>query len=46
MHNISITALMVFAVAPFVAFSIRTHTTHLKAKESERAWNVIAKFIV
>lgn len=44
-NNISIEALMIFPVALFVAFSIRTHATRLKEKESERAWKIVEKFI-
>jgi hypothetical protein len=44
--TMSIAALMIFAVAPFAALSLKTHSTRLKAKESERAWKLVGKFIV
>ena len=37
---------MIFAVAPFATFSIRMHTVRQKEKESERAWKIVAKYIV
>jgi hypothetical protein len=45
-NTVSVAALMILAVAPFAALSIRKHSTRLKAKESERAWELVAKYIV
>jgi hypothetical protein len=46
MHDdISIAALMIFAVAPFVASSIRMYVARHRAEESERAWKIVEKFI-
>jgi hypothetical protein len=47
MHNdVSIAALIIFAACPLVAFSIRTYIARYRAEESERAWKIVAKFIV
>jgi hypothetical protein len=47
MHNgVSIAALIIFAGCPLVAFSLRTYLARYKAEESERAWKIVAKFIV
>jgi hypothetical protein len=46
-NTLSIAALAMFTVAPFAAFSIRTRSSRRqKAKESEKAWEMVAKFIV
>ena len=46
-NTISIAALAMFTVAPFAALSIsRTRSRRLKAKESEKSWEMVAKFIV
>lgn len=44
-NTISIAALMMLTVAPFAALSMRTRSSR-KAKESEKAWEMVAKFIV
>jgi hypothetical protein len=47
MHNtMSVAALMIFAVAPFAALSLKTYATRTKTEESEKAWELVAKFIV
>jgi hypothetical protein len=46
MHNtMSIAVLMIF-VAPFAALTLKTHSSRVKAKKSERSWELVAKFIV
>jgi hypothetical protein len=46
MHDTaSITALMIF-VAPFAALTLKTHSSRVRARKSERAWELMAKLIV
>jgi hypothetical protein len=33
-------------IAPVIALSIRTNAGRHKAREFERAWNIVAKYIV
>jgi hypothetical protein len=33
-------------LSPVIVLSIRTNAVRSKAKESEKSWNIVAKFIV
>jgi hypothetical protein len=46
LNTISLAALIMFTVAPFAALSFKTHSTRLQIRKSERAWELVAKFIV
>jgi hypothetical protein len=46
LNTISVAALMMFTVAPFAALTLKAHSTRLQTRKSQRAWELVAKFIV